>query len=93
MTNLFSRLASYFAWAGVLLASGAAANNHLFVPGQPCTGCTVEISDHAGVIPTSKNAVYRVQSTDDAGQPINARRRSSIDAKQTRQSRNETWSD
>ena len=41
MTNLFSRLASYFAWAGVFLASGAAANNHLFVPGQPCTGCTV----------------------------------------------------
>ena len=62
MTNLFSRLASYFAWAGVFLASGAAANNHLFVPGQPCTGCTVEISDHAGVIPTSKNAVYRVQN-------------------------------
>ena len=62
MTNLFSRLASYFAWAGVFLASGAAANNHLFVPGQPCTGCTVEISDHSGVIPTSKNAVYRVQN-------------------------------
>ena len=62
MTNLFSRLATFFTWAAVFLASGAAANNHLFAPGQPCTGCTVEISDHSGVIPTSKNAVYRVQN-------------------------------
>ncbi len=46
----------------LILSSGALANNHLFVPGQPCTGCTVEISDHSGVIPTSKNAVYRVQN-------------------------------
>ena len=62
--NHFSRLATFFAWVGVFLASGAAANNHLFVLGQPCTCCTVEISDHSGVIQqvTTRCTAFKTQS-------------------------------
>jgi hypothetical protein len=34
----------------------------MFTPGVPCNGCDLEIFDHAGVVPTSKNAVFRVQN-------------------------------
>ena len=41
-------------------SSSVTAN--MFVPMQPCVGCTIEISDHTGVTPTSKNAVFRVNN-------------------------------
>ncbi len=34
----------------------------MFTPGQPCNGCELEIFDHGGVMPTAKNAVFRVQN-------------------------------
>ena len=58
----FIKTGHFFCLALVFLASGAVANNHLFLPGQPWTACIVEISDHSGIMPTSKNAVYRVQN-------------------------------
>ena len=42
----------------VSLNAGAA----MFTPGQPCNGCELEIFDHGGVMPTAKNAVFRVQN-------------------------------
>jgi hypothetical protein len=43
-----------------LAASISAAST--FTPGAPCNGCTIDISDHAGIAQTSKNAVYRVNN-------------------------------
>jgi hypothetical protein len=40
----------------------SAATPNMFVPMQPCIGCTIEISDHTGIAQTAKNAVYRVNN-------------------------------
>ena len=40
----------------------SAATPNMFVPMQPCIGCTIDISDHTGVVSTSKNAVFRVNN-------------------------------
>lgn len=62
MNNTRSVLYNFCIAMSFLIGSNAIASGNLFVPGQPCTGCTVEISDHGGVVSTSKNAVYRVQN-------------------------------
>ena len=45
----------------MMLGSGTAMAN-MFVPMQPCVNCTIDISDHTGVVSTSKNAVFRVNN-------------------------------
>jgi hypothetical protein len=45
----------------MMLGAGTAMAN-MFVPMQPCVNCTIDISDHAGVVSTSKNAVFRVNN-------------------------------
>ena len=42
------------------ISSNAIAN--MFVPMQPCNGCTIDISDHTGVVATSKSMVFRVNN-------------------------------
>ena len=46
----------------ILAFNLSAATPNMFVPMQPCIGCTIEISDHTGIAQTAKNAVYRVNN-------------------------------
>ena len=47
---------------GIAIAFWASgASGAPFVPGTPCMGCELEIYDHGGVVPTAKNAVFRVE--------------------------------
>ena len=57
------RKTKYSAHALLVLTTGLVAfmsNNaiaNMFVPMQPCNGCTIDISDHAGIAQTSKNGL------------------------------------
>jgi hypothetical protein len=47
---------------GLAMLVSFSASAAMFTPGVPCNGCDLEIFDHGGVMPTSKNAVFRVQN-------------------------------